>query len=443
MTIRARLTLTYSVAVATTLAVVGFVVWGQFGMAFRDALEDQLNTRLSAVEASIENEGQSGLQEIDGDDGEVFVAILTADGSMVDAGPGAPSPLPIGVVDAPAEEVTIQGRQYLMKTEGVGDEIRVVAGADLASIGRAQASLASLLGLAGAIAALLSGIGGWALAGRALGPVAHLTAEADAIGASDLDRRLPEPRRVDELGVLARTLNRMLDRLSATVKRQQTFIAAASHDLRTPLAALQAELELADQAGLDARELRAAIRAARDDAARLAELAGDLLQLATVSGDGRELLRSDVEPADLVDAVIRRTAPIAERAGVTISPRIERGLISVDRVRLEQALANLLVNAVTYSPPGGVIELIAQGPAGGSDFSLVVLDRGPGVRSEERETIFDPFQRGRDALGTGAGLGLATARAALDAHGATLTVEPRSGGGSVFSMRFPAGTWRG
>lgn len=443
MTIRARLAITYAVAVATTLAVVGFVVWGQFGVALHEALDDQLAARLSTLESSIENEGQPGLQEGDGDDRDVFVAIVDPDGRVLDASAWAPSPLPIGVADGPAEEIPIQDHRYLVRTDSVGDDLRIVAGADLAEIERSQASLAGLLGVAGALATLLSGIGGWLLAGRALGPVAELTAEAAAIGASDLDRRLPEPRRTDELGVLARTLNRMLDRLAATVRRQQAFVAAASHDLRTPLAALQAELELADRSGTDAAELRAAIRAARDDAARLAELAGDLLQLASVSGDGRELVRTVIDAADLTEAVMRRTAPIAEGAGVRISQNIEPGLISVDRVRLEQALANLLVNAVTYSPPGGEVEMVGKAPGGGSEFSLEVLDRGPGVRSDEVETIFEPFQRGRDARGRGAGLGLATARAAVQAHGATLTVEPRSGGGAVFTIRFPNGVWLG
>ncbi|MEP7082963.1 MAG: ATP-binding protein [Chloroflexota bacterium] len=443
MTIRTRLAITYAVAVATTLAVVGFVVWGQFGLALREARDDQLVTRLSALENAIENEGELGLQEGDGDDRGVFVGIVGPDGSVVDASAWAPSPIAIDVVEGAPQEISIQGHRYLVRTDSLGDNLRIVAGVDLAELERSQASLAGLLGVAGALATLLSGIGGWLLAGRALGPVAQLTAEAAAIGASDLDRRLPEPRRTDELGVLARTLNRMLDRLASTVRRQQAFVAAASHDLRTPLAALQAELELADRLGTDAAELRAAIRAARDDAARLAELAGDLLQLASVSGGGRELVRTVVDAGDVVDAVARRTAPVAEGAGVTIIRRIDRGRISVDRVRLEQALANLLINAITYSPPGGEVEVVGQAPAGGAEFSLEVLDRGPGVRPDAVETIFEPFQRGDGARGRGAGLGLATARAAVQAHGATLTVEPRAGGGAVFAIRFPNGVWLG
>lgn len=443
MSIRARLTLAYAVAVAATLIVVGLVVWGQFGLALRDALDDQLVARLSALESSIENEGQVGIQEGDEDDADVFVAIVAPDGSAVDTSARAPSPLPIGTLDGQAEEISSQGRRYLVRTDGAPGELRLVAGANLASIAQSQASLAGLLGIAGALAALLSGIGGWLLAGRALGPVADMTAEADAIGTSDLDRRLPEPTRVDELGVLARTLNRMLDRLATTVRRQQAFVAAASHDLRTPLAALQAELELADRSGADADELRGAIHAARDDAARLAELAGDLLQLAAVSGGGRQVVLAEVDPADLLEAVVRRTAPIAERAEVTIARTVDHGVIAVDRVRLEQALANLLVNAVTFSPRGGQVDLVATAPAAGSDFRLEVQDRGPGVPPEEVETIFEPFQRGRDARGRGAGLGLATARAAVEAHGATLAVADRPGGGAVFSIRFPEGVWRG
>lgn len=442
MTIRTRLALTYAVAVATTLGVVGLVVWWQFGLALLDGLDQQLITRLSALESTVENEGASGLQESDGDDGTVFVAILAADGSVVDSSVETPSPLPLPSVNGEAQEVIGGGRRYLLRSESVGDELRLVAGADLGVITRSQASLAGLLGIAALLATALSGVGGWLLAGRALGPVSQLTAEAEAIGASDLDQRLAEPKRADELGVLARTLNRMLDRLSASVRRQQSFVAAASHDLRTPLAALQAELELADRTAADADELRSAIRAARDDAARLAELAADLLQLATVSGEGRQVLRTSVEPSALVDAVIRRVEPIAAHAGVKILRTVDNGLISVDRVRLEQALANLLVNAVTYSPDGGEVEIVARADDNGTDYTLDVLDRGPGISPEEIEAIFEPFQRGRSSRGKGAGLGLATARAAVAAHGGTLTVGARYGGGSAFSVRFLDGSWR-
>lgn len=439
MTIRMRLALTYGAAVAITIAAVGLVVWWQFGIALRSSLEQRLETRVAAVLASLENGGQAGLQESDGV-GDIFLMLLNPDGTLVDASANAPSSLRVDAAPVAVREVASNGRRFLIRIEQAPSGLRVVAGADLAPIDRSQGSLAGLLAIAGVLAAVLSSAGGWWLANRALRPVAEMTAEAAAIGATDLDRRLPQPPRNDELGVLARTLNGMLDRIGEAVTRQRSFVAAASHDLRTPLTALQTELELADRPEAAPAELRAAVRAARDDATRLGELAGDLLQLASVSSEGRQLVYTDVDLADLVEAVLRRIAPVADRAGIHVRSTVGSRTVHVDRVRVEQALANLLVNAVTYSPPGGEVEIsAAHDLVGRGGFAIEVLDRGPGVPDHERGGIFEPFQRGAASRGVGAGLGLATARAAIEAHGGDVSVADRPGGGAVFRLRFPDG----
>ncbi|MEA2651849.1 MAG: two-component system, OmpR family, sensor kinase [Chloroflexota bacterium] len=436
MTIRTRLALAYGAAVGLTIVVVGLVVWWQFGLVLRASVEQLLEERVVAVANSLENEEQPGLQESDAD-GDLFV-LLVADGAVIDASANAPTQVPTDLPGGTVREVVLGGRSYLLEATRAQRGVKVVAGADLAPLARSQASLAGLLAVAAVVSALVSAFGGWWLAGRALRPVADITAEAAAIGASDLSRRLPEPTRLDELGVLARTLNGMLDRIGDVVKRQRAFVAAASHDLRTPLAALQTELELADMTNASADELLAAVRAARDDATRLGELAADLLQLATVSSEGRELIRADVDLADLVESVLRRVSPVAERSGVRILNSVEHHVAQLDRIRVEQALTNVLINAVTYSAPGGVVEItVARDGDGTAGFALEVLDRGPGVDQTDRETIFEAFHRGASARGSGAGLGLATARAAVEAHGGSVTVEDRPGGGASFQMRFP------
>lgn len=439
MTIRTRLALTYGVAVAATIAVLGMVVWWQFGIALRASLEQRLETRLAAIESSLDNEGQAGLQESD-DDRDLFVLLLAADGARLDASPNAPAQLRVDARAGALQEVSSNGRRYLLKVDHAHEGVRTVAGGDLALIERAQTSLAGLMAIAGTAAALLSVAGGWWLAGRTLRPVAAMTAEAAAIGTSDLDRRLPEPSRLDELGVLARTLNKMLERIADAVRRQAAFVAAASHDLRTPLSALQTELELADRPAAGPDELRAAMHAARDDAARLGELAGDLLQLATVSSEGRQLVLTAVDLGDLVETVLRRIAPVAEHAGVRLRSTVEHRTVRLDRVRIEQALANLLINAVTYSTTGGQIDIgSASDPLDARLVTIEVSDRGPGVPADEREAIFEPFRRGTAARGNGAGLGLATVRSAVEAHGGHVAVDARPGGGAVFRMHLRTG----
>ena len=286
----------------------------------------------------------------------------------------------------------------------------------------------------------------WWLAGRALRPVALITKEAALIGAADLDRRLPVPRQRDELQALASTLNGMLDRVAEALRRQRIFVAAASHDLRTPIAALQTELELAEDERTTAEELRSALQAAHADVVRLGELATALLDLASVDSDGRALVRSAVRADLLVEAVARRVAPLARERATRLLQVAPARVVHVDRMRLERALTNLVVNAITYGPPAAVVEIVAHvetvDPPGDGDagtFLLIeVLDRGPGVPDELAEHLFQPFLRGPNASEPGTGLGLATAAAAIRAHHGTLGVERREGGGSRFWLRVPA-----
>ena len=289
-------------------------------------------------------------------------------------------------------------------------------------------------------------IGGWWLAGRALRPVAAITAQASLIGATDIERRLPVPPRRDDLHALATTLNGMLDRVAEALRRERTFVAAASHDLRTPIAALQAELELAQDARTTDPELRIALRAAHADAVRLGELATALLDLAAADADGRTLARSPVTADLILESVARRVEPLAREHGTHILREAPSRVVRVDRVRLEQALTNLVINAITYGPAGAEVELVARFEqadqpglgAGGAILAIDVLDRGPGIPKEFAKGLFERFHRGPNAVGQGHGLGLATAAAAIHAHRGSIGFEPRSSGGTRFWVRLPA-----
>ena len=320
-----------------------------------------------------------------------------------------------------------------------------MAGSDLTAINATLDRLARSLVVVGGIAAIASLAGGWWIAGRALRPVALITAEASQIGAVDIERRLPVPSRNDELRSLATTLNGMLDRVAESIRRQRTFVAAASHDLRTPIAALQAELELAEDPRTTDQELRAAVRAAHADAVRLGDLATGLLDLAAADADGRALVRSPVRTDLLVASVVRRVEPVALERSISLTRSAPGRLIRVDRVRLEQALTNLLINAITYGPEHGEVGVIARfddmpdpAPTGTDTvLTIEVLDRGPGVPAEFADRLFEPFHRGPNAAGSGTGLGLATAAAALKAHHGSIGFGPRPDGGTRFWIRLP------
>lgn len=436
MTIRARLSLTYAAAVAITLAVVGTVIWFQLGEVLRSELGQRVELRIAAVASALENDQQTGLQEGDDDTAGVWIILFSADGAKLEASVGAPA---LTAMPSIGGATTIGGRAFIVRSERTPTGLGLVAGVGLEPVAAAQAALAGLLGLVGVVAALLSGLGGWFLAGRALAPVATMTAEAAAISEADLDKRLHERRPLDELGVLARTLNSMLDRVADSVRRHRSFLAAASHDLRTPLAALQAELELADDARVTPDELRTALLAARADAERLAKLGDDLLELVAAEATGRPLLRAPIAIGELAESVLRRMEPLAREAGVDLTADTGDTVVAVDRVRAEQAIGNLVANAISHSPRGSSVEIVArvQRADDGEDLMIEVLDRGPGVAPRERELIFEPFQRGAAAIGVGAGLGLATARAAAEAHGGEIGVENRADGGARFWLRLP------
>ena len=455
MTIRARLTLGYAAAIATTLALAGLLVWWQLGVALRASLDQTLATRATDVATTLENSGQAGLQEGNLAMSGVFTVITAASGALVDATTGAPAGLPVPAPGKPYE-VRQGGVPYLLRAVRAPGGGTVIAGSSLAPIERTQASLAAALLATGLGAGLLSLLGGWWLAGRALRPVAALTLEAAAIGAADLDRRLPEPATQDELGRLSRTLNAMLDRFERGVRAQRAFVASASHDLRSPLAALRAELELADRPDADADELRGALRAAHGDAVRLTDFATALLELSSADATGRTLFRQPVRVDDLVGSVVSRTAPLAAMHAITVLPRAADREVEVDRVRLEQAISNLLTNAILYSPRGSRVDVVAQVEAtadphtshppsasshadvGAGTLVVEVLDRGPGLPGVVRDHLFEPFQRGENAHETGFGLGLATAAAGVRAHGGTMGADAREGGGTRFWLRVPA-----
>jgi len=447
MTIRARLALIYVAAIVVTVGLGGVLVWWQLGSALRISLDDALQARAAAVLTALENDGQSGLQEGDTTTPPgVFVAIFDAGGQPADATTGVPSGLTAPAPGLVQGDLRIGQSTYAVVVARSEGGVQVIAGSSLATIESTLDRLVGSLVVVGIIAAVTSLIGGWWLAGRALRPVASMTAEAAQIGAADIERRLPVPAQRDELQSLATTLNAMLDRVAEALRRQRIFVAAASHDLRTPIAALQAELELAEDARTTVEELRAAVRAAHGDTVRLGELATALLDLATVDVDGRTLVRSSVRIDVLVDSVVRRVEAIARRRDTRLEQTAPGRVVRVDRVRLEQALTNLMVNAIAYGPAGSVVEIVARlesvdapGPQETSTLlSLEVLDRGPGIPAELSGSLFEPFRRGPDAIGSGTGLGLATAAAAVRAHHGTIGFEPRGGGGTRFWVRIPA-----
>lgn len=280
------------------------------------------------------------------------------------------------------------------------------------------------------------------MAGRALRPVDRLIDDATTLGPANLDRRLPAPTRMDEVGRLTVTLNEMLDRIATSVERQRLFVAMAAHELRTPLASLRAELDITDREDTARHEYREAIRAAQGDVIRLSSLATSLLELATTQEDAQEIERRPVGLRELVDAVVRGVEPLAKRQGVLITLDVPDVILDLDRTRVEYALGNMVTNALVHGGSENPVEIRCRVDGAPEDrlLTVEVLDRGPGLGDEAPERLFEPFVRGRGTSGPGSGLGLATVASAVRGHGGTFGASARGGGGSRFWFALPAGT---
>jgi heavy metal sensor kinase len=313
----------------------------------------------------------------------------------------------------------------------------VVVATSLDETGRSVRQLAVLLGLAGPVALLVAGLGGWWLARRALAPVTAMTREAETIGIERLDERIEVPPSADELQHLAVTLNAMLDRLERGVEDKRRFAADASHELRTPLAVMRSELDVSLRDPDLTPSARSALESAEEEVERMREIVENLLTLARADDGTLDLLRAPEDLRAIASAVVGATSPLARVAGVRLEIQGPAARCSVDRARIEQVLTNLVNNAVRFSPDRGLVEIECWIRAG--EVGCTVTDQGPGVPPEMGARIFERFVRADPTRASdgGSGLGLAISREIVEAHGGRIWLDSRPGSGSAFSFAVP------
>jgi signal transduction histidine kinase len=307
----------------------------------------------------------------------------------------------------------------------------VVVGATLGDVIEAEQRLLLVMGTIGPVAILIAATAGWLLAGAALRPVEQMRREAAAVSASEPSRRLPVPGSGDELARLATTLNSMLDRLQEALERERRFVDDASHELRTPLATLRGEIDLALTRRRDAPELEASLRSAQEDVIRLQRLADDLLVMARIRGGRIPVHRVETSLAALTARSVHAVESQAAAAGVAIDVDATDDMVDIDPERTEQALRNLLENAIRFTQQGGVVRVSARRF---HDYvRFVVTDSGPGFPPDLLARAFEPFTRGEVATAgwTGAGLGLSIVRAVAEAHGGSASAENTPDGARV------------
>jgi two-component system sensor histidine kinase MprB len=300
------------------------------------------------------------------------------------------------------------------------------ASADNAALRTAAVLLAALTLAAAAVTYALARL----TAGRILRPIADLTTAAEHVAATrDLTARL-RAKTTDEVGRLSAAFDTMLAALEDSVTAQRQLVADASHELRTPLTSLTTNLDLLeDGAGLADREAPALVRAARDQAGELDQLITDLLDLARYqqSAPHRETVRLDL----LTEVAVRRLRQRLPHAA-TIDSELRPCLVDVDPAAVDHAIANLIENALKWSPPDTAVRVTVD------NGRVRVTDHGPGITQEDLPHIFERFYRAPAARAMpGSGLGLAIVGSVAHANNGTVDVETGPGG-STFQLAFAA-----
>ena len=449
--IRFRVTAALALAMALVLAGSGWFLYARLDSHLASALDTALQVRADDLGALVREPGASLADERGGgliERGESFAQLLDR-GRVLDAtrplrgasllrhaelraaarGPIYADRLSVPGLDEPS-------RLLATPVERRERRLVLVVGATRQNDAETLASFRDELLIAGPIALLLASFAGYLLAGLSLRQVESMRRRAAAISADTPGERLPVPATRDELERLGSTLNEMLARLEAGLQRERDFVADAGHELRTPLALLRTELELALSHGRSADELRGALRSSLDEVDRLAQLADDLLLIARYDRGRLQLRMESLDAGELVSSVVRRFQLRAGESARPLTGEAPAGLgLRGDRLRLEQALGNLVDNALRHGRGG--VSLRAAAVDG--NVELHVHDEGEGF-GDALERAFERFSRGRaqhGGEGAGAGLGLSIVRVIAEAHGGSADAENAPEGGAHVRLLLP------
>ena len=429
--VRLRLTLVYAGVMAVILSGLGVFLYFHFESGLDRALNQELRARAGEVAAFTDN-GTTTTGPLSASQSEGEAEVLDAGGRLLASTPVGIPPLltPAEAVAAARRPALIQPKErirlYAIPADG-GRRV-IVAGVPLDEHEHALETLGAALLLGGPLALLVASGVGYLLAAAALRPVELMRRRAATISSGDTGARLPLPESRDELQRLGMTLNEMLARLELGLEHERAFVANASHELRSPLSVLKAELEVALMEGGDVEHLRGSVASAIEETDRIVALAEGLLVLASAEQGLLALEREEVDTESLIRDVAERCAPLASQRGRDLDVVADGACaVSGDRARLEQALGNLIENALRHGR--GSVTVYQRRV--GDRVELGVADRGDGFPAEFLPEAFDRFTRADPSRPRGGtGLGLAIVRAIAHAHDGTVQAGNRTGGGA-------------
>ncbi len=458
ISIRARLALIDAAILGAALLVYGTGVY----VVLRDQLEQSFDAQL---QANVEHAAGAFAQDVDAS-GHVVpskrlvsqfastggrVQVLDPAGVVIaDSAPGEPDVLMIGAADlADADHDALAVRDYTGEEDG-RLTVHVISGHEDEPAGYVAwgdstrqtdallAAVTTAMLIGGIAVVVVAAIIGLALARRALAPISEVTETARAITLSgDLGARVEVGEARDEVADLEVAFNEMLGALQRSHETLRQFLADVSHQLRTPLTTIRANVELAQRDDLPPGERAEVLRDAREESERMARLVKDLLSLARAETGAR----LELEPVEL-DALLVDTVRIARQSARHVHmsvTSVEPAVVEGEPDRLRELVGILLDNAARYTPEGGSVTAGLRVEA--HTAVVEIADTGIGIEDEERELLFERLHRGSEARRlrpSGTGLGLAIAQWIVESHGGSIELRPRAGGGTVAILRLPA-----
>jgi len=367
---------------------------------------------------------------------------------MMGGGAGASGATPAAAATTLSrDQFEVQSYPLVVDGQNVGAaEIYAPRNARAAAESAYQTALTRNLVIAALVAAVLAFVISLFVSRRITGPLEELRDAAEDVSAGNLDVRV-SPRAGDEVGALATAFNSMADRLARDEQWRRDMTADLSHELRTPLATIQSRIEALEDGVLPATPDN--LRVIGAEVERLGRLLGALRSLNELESEDMSVEHERLDLADVGRDAISHAETVYAAKGVALDGDLASVAVKGDRDRLLQVAANLLDNALKFTPQGGRVVLAVAaapgGPVSGASASrgpwatLTVVDGGPGIDPIDLPFIFDRFYRSQSARGTqGVGLGLAIARGLIEAQGGVVEAADGPEGGAVFTVRLPA-----
>jgi signal transduction histidine kinase len=432
LSLRARLMAVGVTGVALALALGSFALYAVLTVTVNRAVDDDAFASARAVAAMADNNAVPDPLPVSG---AQVVQIVDGSGAVVSASLSADRLTPLlrsselakalagERISVPGARAGLAGtlRAIAVPAGTAAASLSIIVAVPVSDIEQSQRVLRNTLLVTYPPLVVIMALIAWRVIGWTLRPVETLRSGAARISGSDQDERLAVPESADEIRALALTLNDMLDRLAAARGRQRAFVADSAHELRSPLASMRTQLEVAQHLG-EGGELAADLLA---DVARLSALVEDLLLLARAGSDARPpSMREFLDVRALLVATASRYAGARVPVSVSEGPVV---FASANSEELRRVLANLVDNAVRHAASSVALAVRAEG----GHAVLTVVDDGPGIPAGERERVFERFARlddARDRDAGGTGLGLAIVRELLRRSDGSISLQDNPSG---------------